>query len=529
MTSFYSYIKDRKKKKSPFRSGLLVVMLFCSFLLVACSDSPTAATNPLTAVANSEANKANATANAATTTPASTGSTNTSAVATANPASAQSGSSTGSGSGAAGSVSTVPAASTTSVAVGRDPRQVFTLWTSGWKGNPDYENLLNNLIDTYRTKYSKNFTVDWQDFDDLPARLENALNKGPKALPVPDLVLLNAGDLYQFAAADKLQDLSALVGEDGQSRFAVPAWEAMRYSVNGNSGVYALPWLASTRVSIINKTLWQKATLDPAKLPKNFNDLDQALPLMRDKTPTDVLSVWLHPDPMVDFMMEEVPLYQVNSAGKKEAAFNIPAAQGKWQYYYDRRKDGYFVTDALTGTYNDAFNRYAASRVVMVMDGAPLLPGLKSQNAELYSNTLVTLHPLSKGNVYPLQIQGWAVPKGTANSRDAVDFAMFMDNDENQLAYAKIAQVTIPTTRKALTDAYVTGNDEPIAQARALMVQALPQSRPPEQLIPAPIPLATRDKLLNALYIAQSATWNKAVKPQDALTEAAKAWADLLK
>ncbi|NWJ98440.1 MAG: extracellular solute-binding protein, partial [Chloroflexi bacterium] len=429
-----------------------------------------------------------------------------------------------SGSGSSSNSST----RTTPTPVGQDQRLVLTLWTSGWKGNPDYEKFLNSLIDTYRSKYFKNFTLDWQDFgNDLAAQLAETFTKNPKA--VPDLVLLSPGDLYQFAADNKLEELAILVGTEGQNRFSPPAWEAMRYSSGDNSGTYGLPWVASTRVSIINKKLWQTATLDPAKLPKNFDELDQYLTQMRDYTPSDVRSVWLHPDPVADFMMEDTPLYQLNAEGKKEAAFNVGAAQGKWQYYFNRRRDGYFTPEALDGTYKDALNRYAGGKLVMVMDGAPLLPGLKTQNPDLYNNTLVTLHPLSKANMLPLQIQGWAVPKMAVNKRDAVDFALFLDNDENQLAFAKFLQVVIPTTKKDLTDPYVTSGDDLIAQSRAIMARALPQTRPPEQLIPAPVPLATRDKLLNALYIAQSAIWNKAVKPQDALAEASKAWAELLK
>lgn len=525
MTNFSNRLTS-SRRPLPHRLLLFIIML-CSLLFSACgSETPTVGPNPLVGAPGS-GNGANtgSTAGASVPNTAASAATTTPSPAQAASTSGQNGQPVSSG---LGSGSGARAALPSPTVVGPDQRQVITLWTSGWKGNADYENFLNTLVDTYRSKYSKNFTLDWEDFStDIATRLSDASAKNPKALP--DLVLLNPGDLYQLAASEKLEDLAALVGSDVQSRYAIPAWEAMRYAQGGSSGTYALPWLASTRISIINKKLWQAAKLDPTKLPKNFDELDQYLPAMRDNTPQDVRAVWLHPDPVADFLMEDVPLYRLNADGKKEPAFNIGAAQGKWQYYFNRRKDGYFVSEALEGTYKDALVRYADNKLVMVMDGAPLLPSLKAQNSEVYNNTLVTLHPLSKGNVLTLQIQGWSVPKGAKNKRDALDFALFLNNDENQLAFAKLVQTAIPTTRKDLTDAFVTSNDEPLSQARALMVQALPQSRPPEQLIPAPISLATRDKLLNALFIAQSATWAKSVKPQDALTEASKAWAELLK
>ncbi len=479
-------------------SWLLLMLGLYSLLLGACSDSPTTAPNPL---------------------PSGTGA----ATDTGTP-------------GATSAANSTPAAAATSQPdsnsrpnqVGADNRQVVRLWTGGWKGNTDYEAFLNNVVDSYRSKYSKTFTLDWQDFGtNLDNKLADTLAKNPKNLP--DLVLLDVGNIYQFAAAGKLEDLAPLVGSEVQSRFHPVGWDALRYGQGDNSGAYGLPWLASTRVSIINKKLWQQATLDPTKLPKNFDDLDQALPLMRDKTPLDVRAVWLKPDPVADFLMEDTPLYSKGPDAKFVPTFNIANAQGKWQYYFNRRKDGYFSNEALEGTNKDALSRYSAGKLVMVMDGAPLLPDLKTQNAELYANTLVTLHPLSKANVLPLQIQGWSMLKDGPNKREALPFALFLDSDENQLAFAKLAQISIPTAKKALQDTFVQTSDDPLSQARAIMVQALPQTRPAEQLIPAPLPLTTRDKLLNALVVAQGATWAKAVKPQDALAEAAKAWTELLK
>ena len=484
----------------------------------ACSETPTAAPNPLAVAAGVGVT-------ATTTTSGNV------ATATIPPVSTQAGN-TQSGP----SVSTEanpgsrPAVLVSPTPVGPDQRVILKIWTNGWKGNADYENFLNTTIDSYRTKYAKDFTLDWQDYgNDLATQLSNAISKGQAA--VPDLVLLNPGDLYQFAATEKLEDLGPLIGTEAQGRYSIPAWEALRYTSGSISGSYGLPWIASTRISIINKKLWQLSTLDPAKLPKNFDELDKYLPLMRDKTPLDVRAVWLHPDPVADLLMEGTPLYSLNSDGKKEAAFNVLDAQSKWQYYLNRRRDGYFSNEALEGTYKDALARYSAGKLVMVMDGATLLPDLKAQNLDLYNNTLVTLHPLSKGNVLPMQIQGWSIPKiaSAKNKKEAVQFALYLDNEENQLTFAKLVKVAIPTTKKGLNDPYVLGNDEPLTQARAIMAQAFPQSRPAEQLIPAPIPFATRDKMLNALYIAQGAVWAKSVGPKEAMTEAAKIWIELLK
>lgn len=410
----------------------------------------------------------------------------------------------------------------------KDTRTVINLWTGGWKGNQDYENYLNNLIDNYRSKYSKKFTLDWQDFgEELPKKLEEAFQTNNSILP--DLILLGPGEIYQFAGANKLEDLGPLLGNEVQNRYAVPALDAMRFELGEISGVYGLPWMASTRVSIINKKLWQLASLEIAKLPKTFDELDQILPSLRDKTPLEVRPVWLKPDPLADFLMEDAPLFRYSSEGKREVTLNSTANQGKWQYYLNRRKDNYFAPEALDANPEEALSRYSAGKVVVWLDAAPFLPRLKAQNPDLYNNSQVTLHPVSKGNVLPLKIQGWSIPKGSTHKKEALDFLLFLDNDENQLEFAKLAQIVIPTTKKDLLDPYITAESNPLSQSRSIMAQALPLTRPPEQLIPVPISLKTGEKLLSALYSAQSDIWNKGSKPQDVLGEAAKVWNELLK
>lgn len=476
-------------------TGLLALLLLSSLLLAACGEDPTA--------------------------PPSNRPVATSTVASAQTTSASS--SLGSG------ISGQPAANgqplPTPIPPGPDQRKVLTVWTAGWKGNADYEKFFNEQIDNYRQR-NRQVTVDWQDWGgELAKKFEEAV----AARTLPDIVLLDESDLYQFGASGHLADIMALGGSGLKEDYVGATFEALRYG----SIYYGLPWLASTRVSIINKKLWQQASLDPAKTPRTFADLDPVLPVLAKNTRTDVRAAWVKPDPLVDFLMEDTPLYNVSGDGKSNQP-NFPPNQPierKWADYQDKRSRNkeYFDPEGLTKNYADALKKYTAGQLVMVLDGAPLLPGLKNASAELYNNTLVVPHVTGKANVLPLDIQGWAITKSSRQSAESLAFLKFLNSPENQLAFARFESLKVPTLKKALTDPYVTSQEEPLAQARSIMAATLDRTRPPEQLLPAPLKPADRERLLVALATAQTNIWTKGTLPKDALTEAAKVWNEVLK
>jgi ABC-type glycerol-3-phosphate transport system substrate-binding protein len=404
-------------------------------------------------------------------------------------------------------------------------RLVLTIWTAGWKGNTDYEKFLNEQIDNYRSR-NRNVTVDWQDYGDGLAQKFEEAAANPGKTPVPDIVLFNASDLYQFGAKGYLSDLGQLGGTTLKDDYVPSTFEGLRVG----SIYYGLPWQASTRVTIINKKLWQQATLDPAKPPKTFAELDTMLPSMITKTGQDVTSAWFKPDVLGEFLMEDLPLYSVSGDGStKQTAFPSGGTTEKWQYFQTKRKQGAFAKDALSKGYADALKKYTANQLVMVMDGAPLLPGLKNSSPELYKDTLVVPHIVGKANLLPMNLQGWVIPKASRQPQDALAFLKVLNSSDNQLAFAKFSGLAVPTQKKALTDSFITGQDDPLAQARSIMAQSLNQAKPAESLLPSPLTPANREKLLAALNKGLNTIWTTDTSPAAALQEAANTWKEVLK
>jgi len=409
-------------------------------------------------------------------------------------------------------------------------RTIVSVWTGGWKGNADYEKTLASVIDEYRKLYPL-VTFEWRDWgNDLSAKLEQAL-KGTldkNTLP-PDLVLVSPTDLYQYAASGYLEGFNDYSEFTSRRADFVPA---ALDSCKVATVYYCMPWLAETRLTLINKRLWLTAGLDVAKLPRTFDDWDAIMSTLVKKTPDEVRAVWLKPDPLTDFLLEDLPLFQ-GEGSSRTPAFNNPVTQARWLNYQSNLKNGALMREALDGNSQDALNRFNAGTLAVWMDGGDSLATLKSSSALTYSqNTLVTLNPVSKPGVVPYQSKGvWVVPKNAQNKNRAVDIAGFLSNDQNQLNFARVMSpyAAVPTVQKALSDPFITDTADLLAQARSLTASALSNAKPPEKLLPYPLSADNRAKLLTALTDAQRKIWSGTTPPAQALFEADKIWAEVLK
>jgi putative chitobiose transport system substrate-binding protein len=117
------------------------------------------------------------------------------------------------------------------------------------------------------------------------------------------------------------------------------------------------------------------------------------------------------------------------------------------------------------------------------------------------------------------------VPRDSDQPEAAVKFALFVSNNENQLGFAKAANV-LPSTLAALQDPYFSQlppNPTVLDQARLISAKQLPQA---EVLIPVMKNLKQLQKLMYENL--QAALLEKKTVDQ-AVTDAATSWNQLIK
>jgi putative chitobiose transport system substrate-binding protein len=122
-----------------------------------------------------------------------------------------------------------------------------------------------------------------------------------------------------------------------------------------------------------------------------------------------------------------------------------------------------------------------------------------------------------KKNVAVMNI---VIPRDTKQPDAAVKFALFVTNDENQLAFAKAANV-LPSTTKALSDSYfkdVPASASTLEKARAMSAKELQQA---EILTPT---LKDFNKLQKAIYENLQAAMLGEKTVDKAVEDAAQEW-----
>ena len=328
----------------------------------------------------------------------------------------------------------------------------------------------------------------------------------------PDVVNLNTESILRMAEVHALADTDAAVASDVQARYFPNIWASLRYQ--GRS--YGIPWYVVPDVLAYNRGLFQRAGLDPAHPPATTTAFADAAVQIKQRTGVygfmpNVDGIRL----LAVFQEEGLP---VLSADRKHALFAGPAYVALLSRYVDLYRRGMFPDDTLQHGYLGATERYAGGQLGMLTTGPQFLLRVKTDSPGVYGDTLVAPAPLGAGHVLNLPTMALAVPAAGRHRDQAVAFALYMTDDENQLAFDR--QVVIfPSTRRAAADPFFTrGGDSPEDRARVIAARELGIARDLTVVVPH------SDELFRAFRDAVESAFYGRTTPAQALAEAAREW-----
>jgi putative chitobiose transport system substrate-binding protein len=376
---------------------------------------------------------------------------------------------------------------------------------------PQFTDYFKNLIATFESK-NPSIKVNWVD---VPwAAMENKILTAVSAKTPPDVVNLNPSFASQLAGRNAWLDLDAKVPSDVRSSYLPNIWKAS--TLNGKS--FGIPWYLTTRLTIYNTDLLKQAGI--TKVPSTYTELTQAAQQIKDKTGKYAFFVTFVPqdsgEVMESFVQMGVNL--VDAEGK--AAFNSPQGKAAFQYWVDLYKKGLLPKEVLTQGHRHAIDLYQSGETAFLASGGEFLKTIAT-NAPKIAATSVTAPQITgdtgKKNVAVMNI---VVPRETKQPDAAVKFALFVTNDENQLTFAKAANV-LPSTVKSLADTYfkeVSANATAIDKARVMSAKELQQA---EILTPT---LKDFNKLQKAIYENLQAAMLNRKTVDKAVEDAVQAW-----
>lgn len=383
---------------------------------------------------------------------------------------------------------------------------VIKYWSAGGKSSADW----------YKKKFADyeashpNVKIEWTSipFDAITEKIIASTVSGD----VPDVVQLNTSFASQLAAKGILLDLNKEATKNQKEIY----YENLLNSTKLKGGIYGFPWYGAPEILIINKDLLAKAGLDFEKnTPKNEEELLALAKDAKDKSGTYLYI----PNTMNSLLIKNG--YQLLNKEKNKAAFNTPEIEAFCEKYKKLYDDGY-LPKGIKGDWDKLIQYYSTEKVAVISSGPQTIRRIKEEAPNMLDKTIILPSIPGKDNHVMSPLMVMSVMKKSKHQKEAVDFANFLTNDENQLEYS-LLKFVLPSTKKASTDDKISkGENDLLGKALSIASKELPNS------IDICLGVENQDQLLSALEVELDAAFTGQKTVKQALETAEKKWNEVL-
>lgn len=314
----------------------------------------------------------------------------------------------------------------------------------------DFSEYMNGVISEFEAQ-NPDIKIKWIDvpFSEGEKRtLASVLSDNP-----PDLINLNP----DFSAALAQKGALAEINTAETSQFN----EGILNSLKFNGKLYSIPWYATSAVTIYNKKLMKKSGLD---VPLTYEAAAAAAPLIREKTGAYIFLPNITEN---DTMLKILNKYGVNSP---ETIADKDSVQ-VFNYFKDLYAKDLIPKESITQTHREALEKYMSENIVLFQAGANFLNMIKENAPSTYKNTDVAPQMTGKLGQNDFSLMNFIIPLKAKHKEEALKFALFLTNEENQLQLAKLTNV-IAVNRNALKNEFYTTYAEGDLMSKARVISA---------------------------------------------------------
>ncbi len=313
----------------------------------------------------------------------------------------------------------------------------------------DFSPYMNKVIKEFEEQ-NPEIKIKWVDvpFSEGEKRtLASVLSDNP-----PDLINLNPDFSALLAQRGALYEID----EQYTGQFNKHIINSLKY----NGRLYSLPWYATSAVTIYNKKLLSKSG---AKMPETFEDLGEIAPLIKEKTGAYVL--------LPNITENDTMLRILNKYGVTALNINSDQSIQVFDYFKNLYEKDLIPKESVTQTHREALEKYMAEQIVFFQAGANFLNMIKENAPSTYKNTDVAPQITGKLGQNDFSLMNFVIPIRAKHKQEALKFALFLTNYENQLELAKLTNV-LAVNEETLKDNFYTTYDKNDLMAKARVISA---------------------------------------------------------
>ena len=313
----------------------------------------------------------------------------------------------------------------------------------------DFSPYMNKVIKEFEEQ-NPEIKIKWVDvpFSEGEKRtLASVLSANP-----PDLINLNPDFSALLAQRGALYEID----EQYTGQFNKHIINSLKY----NGKLYSLPWYATSAVTIYNKKLLSKSG---AKMPETFEDLGEIAPLIKEKTGAYVL--------LPNITENDTMLRILNKYGVTVLNINSDQSIQVFDYFKNLYEKDLIPKESVTQTHCEALEKYMAEQIVFFQAGANFLNMIKENAPSTYKNTDVAPQITGKLGQNDFSLMNFVIPVRAKHKQEALKFALFLTNYENQLELVKLTNV-LAVNEETLKDDFYTTYDKNDLMAKARVISA---------------------------------------------------------
>ncbi|MBD2462741.1 sugar ABC transporter substrate-binding protein [Oscillatoria sp. FACHB-1407] len=376
---------------------------------------------------------------------------------------------------------------------------------------PQFTDYFNQLITEFESN-NPDIKVRWVDvpWADMQSKILTAVSAGT----APDVVNLNPDFAAQLAGRNAWLELDDQIPDEVKQQYLPKIWQAS--TLDGKS--FGIPWYLTSSVAIYNSELLQQAGLDQP--PSTYEELAQAAQTIKDATGKYAYFVTFVPEDSAEVMQSLVQMgvQLVDAEGK--AAFNTPEGRAAFQFWTDLYQQDLLPKEVLTQGHRRGIELYQQGETAVLSSSPEFLKTIEINAPAIASQSVASAQLTGASGKRSVAVMNLVIPRSTDQPDAALKFALFVTNNDNQLTFAKAANV-LPSTTDALADPHFTDlpdNATSVEKARSISAG---QMRDAEVLLP---PLKDIRELQKIIYNNLQAAMLGEKNVDQAVADAAAEW-----
>ena len=367
----------------------------------------------------------------------------------------------------------------------------------------DFTPYMNSMINEYE-KSHPNIKIKWIDvpFSEGEKRVLASIMSNH----VPDLVNLNPSFSSTLASKGTLSDISAYSDKQDFDDFLHPAMNLCTQ----NGKTYCIPWYITSSITLYNSELTDKAGIK--KLPQKDEEIYEFAKQIKNKTGKYALMPTLSED---GYMFKNLIKHNISIIDEKnkQIFLSTKEVQNIYKIWSELYSSSFIPKESITQTHREALEKYMSGELAMLQTGANFLVMIKDNAPDIYKKTKLAPQLNLENGVVDFSMMNLIIPEKSKHQKEALEFALFLTSEKNQLEFSKLAPV-LPSSKKALDNNFFDSDATLIEQGRKISAYQMKTG-------PKNIPLYPQQKEINTTmdYATQKIILKKEI-PQKALDEA---------